>query len=495
MTTLLQRLNAYRPFRAMVIGDFMLDQHVYGAAERLSPDAPVPVLSATRFDDRPGGAAHVARCLRALQGEVLCLGVIGEDPEGRVMQRALREEGCDVDGLIVDRSRPTTIKRSMVGLAQHRHPQKMFRVDIESCEPLDAEARSELLRRIDAGLREVEVVCIEDYAKGVCSDEVCRHIIDRSRRAGIPVLIDPAAIEHYGKYRGATAITPNRSEAELATGLDTPLDATEPHNVDLSTKLLEELDLEVVVLTLDRHGALLHERGSEPRLVPTVARHVYDVTGAGDVVLATLAGAVANGLSWLDAVTLANAAAGLEVEVFGSQPILLAHLQREVLRRSGTLEGKVRTLNELQVELAAHREAGQVVVVTNGCFDVIHAGHVAYLRQARSLGDVLVVAVNADAQVRRLKGSGRPVYPEAERLEILSELQCVDYLTVFHEPTAHDLLRCVRPDIYVKGGDYQPEDIAEHDLVQELGLDLRVLAHRPGLSSSDVVAKLSERAM
>jgi D-beta-D-heptose 7-phosphate kinase/D-beta-D-heptose 1-phosphate adenosyltransferase len=490
MTSLLHRLRSYKPFTAMVIGDFMLDQHVYGAAERLSPDAPVPVLHATKFEDRPGGASNVTLCLRGLKGEVICFGVVGADPEGDVLRAKLIEAGCDVDGLLTDLTRPTTIKRSMIGLAQHRHPQKMFRMDIETREPLSDGLSERLMKMIQARLADVNVVCLEDYNKGVCSAEFCQRLIAACKAAGKPILIDPAAIEDYSKYRGATSITPNRSEAELATGLDTPIDASELHNAGLAAKLLNELDLEAVVLTLDKHGALLEERGGQPILVPTIARSVYDVTGAGDMVLAALAGARANGLAWLDAVKFANAAAGLEVQVFGAQPIPFASVQREVLAQSRPLEGKVREIDDLLIELAVHREIGHRIILTNGNFDVIHAGHIAYLREAKQLGDVLVVAVNCDAQVRAQKGDGRPVYSEADRLEILSELQCIDYLIVFEDPTAHELLRQLRPDSYVKGGDYRPQQINEYGAARELGIEVRVLAHRPGLGSRTVIEKL-----
>lgn len=474
----------------MVIGDFMLDQHVYGAAERLSPDAPVPVLHATKFEDRPGGASNVSLCLRGLKGEVLCFGVIGADREGEILRTKLAEAGCDVNGLFADATRPTTIKRSMIGLAQHRHPQKMFRMDIETREPLDEAQYRRLLAAVEANLDRVDVVCLEDYNKGVCSPQVCQALVRMCRAHRKPLLVDPAAIEDYSKYRGATCVTPNRSEAELATGLETPIDATELHNAGLATKLLNELDLDVVVLTLDKHGALLEERGGKPVLVPTIARDVYDVTGAGDMVLAALAGACANGLEWLEAVKFANIAAGLEVQVFGSQPIPFAKVQREVMVQTRGLDGKVRDREALLVELAVHREAGQKIVLTNGCFDVIHAGHVAYLREARQLGDVLLVGLNCDEQVREQKGPGRPIYCAAERAEILAELQCVTYVTEFDEPTAHELIRAVQPDVYVKGGDYRSEDINEYDLLRTLGIDVRVLAHRPGLGSSNVIQKM-----
>jgi D-beta-D-heptose 7-phosphate kinase/D-beta-D-heptose 1-phosphate adenosyltransferase len=493
MTNLLQRLATYKPFTAMVVGDFMLDQHVHGAAERLSPDAPVPVLHATKSESTPGGAANVARCLRALKGDVVCIGVTGSDVEGAALREALAREGCDTAGLVQDRERPTTVKQSLVGLAQHRHPQKMFRVDRESRDPLTPEVAQAILRAIDGAIDRCDVVCIEDYNKGVCTPAVCSALVRRCRDAGKPLLVDPAFIPDYSKYRGATTITPNRSEAELATNLDTPIDATDEHNARMAATLLRSLDLASVVLTLDRHGAMLALPGEPPRSIPTVARSVYDVTGAGDMVLAALAGAIANGFPWDDAVRFANAAAGLEVEVFGAQPIPFAAVRRSILRMDRQLDGKVRDLDDLLVELEVHRHDGERIVLTNGCFDVIHAGHVGYLRAARALGDVLVVAVNADGQVRALKGDGRPVYRQSERLEVLSELACVDYLVVFGERTAHGVIEAIRPHVYVKGGDYAPEDVAEFDLLKRLmdegALEFRTVAHRPGLGSTQVIER------
>ncbi len=491
MPSLLKRLQSYQPITAMVVGDFMLDQSVYGAAERLSPDAPVPVLQASRWEDSPGGAANVALCLRELKAEVLCFGVVGADREADSLRDALRTGGCDIEGLLADPSRPTTIKRNMIGLAQHRHPQKMFRLDLEVRDPLADELAERLCRVIEDRLSEVDVVCLEDYDKGVCCPSFCRRLIEQCRARGKPILVDPAAIADYSKYRGATAITPNRSEAELATGLDTPLEASQIHNAGLASKLLNELDLEAVVLTLDRHGALLEERGRVPVLVTTVARPVYDVTGAGDIVLAALAGAVANGFDWQEAVRFANAAAGLEVEVFGIKPIPFVRIQRELLAQSKLLEGKVRALEELLVELAVHRAAGERIVFTNGCFDVIHAGHVAYLAEAKRLGDVLLVAINSDREVRRQKGEGRPVFSEAQRLEMIAALEVVDYVTAFGEPTPHEILKRIRPDVLVKGGDYAPHQVVGREVVETHGGEVRVLAHRGGLSSSEVIRRFA----
>lgn len=521
MSTLLRQLAEYHRFTALVVGDFMLDQHVHGAAERLSPDAPVPVLHATRFENSPGGAANVARCLRALKGDVACFGVVGADAEAHTLRSAIVEAGCDVTGLIEDPSRPTTVKRSMIGLAQHRHPQKMFRVDIECCDPLAGDLRERLLGMIRARIDEADVVCLEDYGKGICDESLCQSLIALCRERGTPILIDPASTDDYSKYRGANALTPNRSEAERVTHLDEPLESTLEHNSQMATMLLRDLDLDAVVLTLDKAGAMLAEaeiRGQtsevsresrtpplhdsrtpglpDARLlsIPTIARTVYDVTGAGDMVLAALAGAIANGFDWPDAVRFANAAAGLEVEVFAAQPIPFARVRQSILAQSRDLDGKVRALDELLIELEAHREGGDRIVLTNGCFDVIHAGHVAYLREAKTLGDVLVVAVNDDRQVRAMKGEGRPVYRESERLEILSEFASIDYLIVFGEPTAHRIIEAIRPHIYVKGGDYAPEDVNEYDLLKGMmdagELEFRTIAFRPGLSSTDAIVRM-----
>jgi D-beta-D-heptose 7-phosphate kinase/D-beta-D-heptose 1-phosphate adenosyltransferase len=218
MPTLIEKLASWEPFTALVVGDFMVDQSVYGAAERLSPDAPVPVLQASRFEDSPGGAANVGLCLRELKAEVLCFGVVGPDREAQSLRQALKQAECDAEGLLVDPQRPTTIKRSMIGLAQHRHPQKMFRVDLEVRDHLSEALVHRLLERVSAVLDRADVVCLEDYDKGVCSPALCRRLIEMCRARGKPILVDPAAIADYSKYRGATVITPNRSEAELATG-------------------------------------------------------------------------------------------------------------------------------------------------------------------------------------------------------------------------------------------------------------------------------------
>lgn len=490
MDRLLHALASWKPFTAIVVGDYMLDQLVYGDAERLTADAPVPVLQVRRTEERPGGSANVCMNLAALGGRVLAMGVVGDDAEARVLAGELGEHGIETDGLVRDADRPTTVKRSLIGLAQHRHPQKMFRVDHESREPLAGEMLSALLDRFDVSLGKADVVCIEDYGKGVCSEGVCEQVIERSRSAGVPVLVDPAASGSFVKYRGATALTPNRTEAERATGLSTTDEPTSPATVAIAERLLEETGVEALVLTLDRHGALLAVRGQRAVHVPTRARTLYDVTGAGDMVLAALAAGVGNGLGWGEAVRFANAAAGLEVEVFGVQPIPFERVRQSIVSAGRDPHDKRRTLDEAVVEVAAARREGKRVVFTNGCFDILHAGHIDLIRRARALGDLLIVAINADASVSRLKGPDRPIHGEADRAAILSELASVDLVVVFGEDTPERLLETLRPEVLVKGGDYRKEEVVGGAFVESYGGRVELIDLLEGRSTTNAIEKI-----
>jgi D-beta-D-heptose 7-phosphate kinase/D-beta-D-heptose 1-phosphate adenosyltransferase len=491
MSVLAERLTHWREFTVVVVGDYMLDQIVFGDADRLTADAPVPVLSVHRTEDRAGGSANVCLDLMALRGRVIAIGVVGDDAEGRVLRGALERGGVDSTGLVVDPTRPTTVKKSLVGLAQHRHPQKMFRLDHESREPISRAMEDLLLARFDAALAKADVVAIEDYHKGVCTERVCQEVIRRAKGAGKEVLIDPASMEDYGKYRGCTAVTPNRTEAERATrvrarngGSDEDLDAWMAHD------LASTLECDAVVLTLDKQGALLLEHGHAPRRVPTMARAVYDVTGAGDMVLAALCAARANRLCWAESVEFANAAAGLEVEVFGVQPIPLERIHQSILSMARGHGDKRRTLAEAMVEVSAARREGKAVVFANGCFDVIHAGHIALVRRAAAFGDLLVVGLNSDDSVRRLKGPDRPVHGVDDRVEVLSELESVDVIVVFEEDTPERVLEALRPDVLVKGGDYAKSEVVGGSFVESYGGRVELVDLLVGRSSTRAIERL-----
>ena len=490
MVSLTESISKIEPFRAIVIGDLMLDELLYGDADRLSNDAPVPVLHVKRSEHSPGGAANVCLNLIAMGASVSVLGVTGKDEDAGKLREALTAEGVEVEGLIEDGSRPTTVKRSLIGLAQHRHPQKMFRVDFESRDPMPSEIAQRMLEVFDRQLADADVVCIEDYNKGVCTEEICQEIISRARAAGKPVLVDPASVTDYTKYRGATCITPNRTEAEKATGL---VAGTEEQNNTIARNLLNDLDLETIVVTLDRHGALLLERGSEPVVVPTVARQVYDVTGAGDMVLAGLAAGVGCGLDWPNAVAFANTAAGLEVEIFGVEPIPLARIRHEVLKQSGRLQGKNRTSEQARLEADMVRKTGGKVVFTNGCFDIIHAGHISMLERSAEHGAMLIVGLNDDDSIRRLKGEDRPVNQLEDRARVLGALGCVDAVVAFGEDTPIRLIEEIRPDVLIKGADYTREQVVGHEIVESYGGRVELIDLVEGKSTTGTIEKMKAK--
>jgi D-beta-D-heptose 7-phosphate kinase / D-beta-D-heptose 1-phosphate adenosyltransferase len=493
MDSLLAQLSQWRPFSALVVGDFMLDQQIYGDAERLSADAPVPILHVRRTESQPGGSANVCLDLAALGGSVQAFGVVGDDHSGAALREALEKHNVRAGTLVRDGSRPTTLKQNLIGLAQSRHPQKMFRVDHESRDPVSGAVVQQIADAFEGALArsaKPDAVCIEDYNKGVCTEELCQHVISRAKSVGVPVFVDPARAVDYRKYRGATAITPNRTEAELATGLRCDDAGLAAHNAALARRLLTELDLECVVLTLDRHGALLLERDGDPISIPTLARQVYDVTGAGDMFLAGLSAARANGIDWEGSVRFANAAAGLEVEVFGVQPIPFERVHHSLLVQYSHLDGKLRTLDQLRLEIAARRSQGQKVVFTNGCFDVLHSGHVTLLEKAAAEGDFLVVGLNDDASVRRLKGPARPVNNQEDRARVLGGLQSVGAVVLFAEDTPLNLIKAVRPDVLVKGADYTKDRVVGADLVDSWGGRTALIPLVDGRSTSATIARM-----
>lgn len=493
---LIRFVDRWQGRKVVVVGDFMLDRYIYGNAQRLSPDAPVPVLATQRIEHSPGGAANVCLNLRALHCAVACVGVVGKDDTAQYLKGALTQAGCNTTGLIAAPDRPTTVKHNFVGLAQHRHPQKMFRVDDENNAPISGKITDRLLAKTRQLLKNAAVLCIEDYNKGVLTTALCQGVIALAKKMNIPVLVDPAAIHDFTKYRGATCITPNRTEASLATGIDTDGTADKQQQAAIhktARALLNKLKLRTVVLTLDKQGALLLEKSKPPCLVPTQARSVYDVTGAGDMVLAMLAGAIANDADWHTATQLANIAAGLEVEKFGIVPVGLDEILLTLLHQKHEELGKVRQIDQLLPELAAHRKQGKKITFTNGCFDILHAGHISYLRAARRTGDLLVVGLNSDRSIRRLKGKDRPVNREADRVMVLSELESVDYIVVFDQDTPTNLLKAIKPDVLAKGADYRRSQVVGGDLVESYGGRVELVKLVKGRSTTNIIRKINPK--
>ncbi len=488
-TRLIELVEHLPAARIALIGDLMLDRYLYGNAERLSNDAPVPVLHFQREESRLGGAGRVAADLATLGAKVAMVSIGGSDQTGQQICKMLCDCGVDTTGVITTPDRPGIAKVRMVGLAQHRHPQHLIRLDYEDPAPIDAALAEKVLAAMEKALDGAAALCIEDYNKGLLTDEVCRKVIAMARQRNIPVLIDPYQLSDYSKYAGATTITPNRSEAEKASKLPC---ASEPHFQPLAEKLLDQLQLESVVLTLDKDGAYLATRDGERRWLKTRERKVYDVAGAGDMLLSMLTMARVAGGDWIESVALANVASGLEVEKYGSVPITPVEIKMELLTEQHEHLGKQRTLEELLPELARHRAGGRRIVFTNGCFDLIHLGHVKYFQFARAQGDLLVVGVNTDHSIRQLKGPKRPIVNEHDRIEVLEELESIDYLVRFDEQTPLSLIEAIKPDVLVKGADYQKEQVVGWDIVEARGGRIALAPLIDGRSTTSLIQKIME---
>jgi D-beta-D-heptose 7-phosphate kinase/D-beta-D-heptose 1-phosphate adenosyltransferase len=368
----------------------------------------------------------------------------------------------------------------------------MLRLDYENPAPIPDDLAGQLLNHFTRLLTDQppDVVCIEDYNKGLLTEALTRKIIEAARARQVPVLIDPAAIRDYRKYAGATCLKLNRTETEKATGLPAE---NEPQWARAAEKLIHDLDLDAVVITLDKHGAYLGVRPGQPGApghLKTRQRLVYDVTGAGDMVLAALSLARAAGADWHEATAIANLAGGLEVEKFGAIPITRQELVAELLAETHQLSGKLRDDTRLFAELQRHRESGKRIVFTNGCFDLIHLGHIEYFRFAKKQGDLLVVAVNTDASIKRLKGDKRPLVGEDDRVSVLEELESIDYLVKFPDDTPDRLIRAIRPDVLVKGADYTKDKVVGADFVESYGGTVALAPLIDGRSTSNLINRI-----
>jgi len=447
--------------RILVVGDLILDRYVWGSVDRISPEAPIPVLKVAADDPRPGGAGCVAVNLANLGARVSIAGTLGTDDDAQTVRRLLRAHKVDVQAILAAADRPTTVKTRFLARVQ-----QVLRVDREDTAPLPEPVTAKLLARVEPKLRKADIVLISDYNKGLLTPAFLHALIALCRKAHKRIIVDPARGVDARHYRGVTAICPNRTEAAEAAGL--PPDSA---NTDkIGRRLLRRLDLEASIITRDRDGMSLYRKGAKPLHIPARAREVFDVTGAGDMVLSVL-GLVLAGDGTIDqAVQIANVAGGLEVARLGVVPLSRNEIVAELQRAEHAPASKLRNRDELAAIVRQHQAKGRSVVFTNGCFDLLNANHIGLLRHSKSLGDYLVVATNSDASIRRLKGPSRPILTEAERVELLSAVHHVDYVVVFSEDTPRPLLRLIKPDILVKGGDYKSKtEVVGWEIVEGYG--------------------------
>ncbi|MEJ2442879.1 MAG: bifunctional D-glycero-beta-D-manno-heptose-7-phosphate kinase/D-glycero-beta-D-manno-heptose 1-phosphate adenylyltransferase HldE [Exilibacterium sp.] len=460
--------------QVLVVGDVMLDRYWHGATSRISPEAPVPVVKVGQTEERPGGAGNVALNLAALGAGASLVSVVGADEAGEALRSRLSAVGIHTDFQVAD-DRPTITKLRVIS----RH-QQLIRMDFE--DSFEPQHSAEFTGKVQQLLPLVGVMVLSDYAKGSLQDPCT--LINLARRVGMPVLVDPKGSD-FSRYRGATLLTPNLQEFEAVVGSC----ATEQELVDRGMRLMDKLALEALLITRGEHGMTLLRPGQPELHLPARAREVFDVTGAGDTVIAVLAAAIAAGESMPQAVGLANLAAGIVVGKLGTVAISAPELRRAVLSEKGSERGVV-SEGQLLMAIEEARAQGERIVFTNGCFDIIHAGHVGYLEDARKLGDRLIVAVNGDASVSRLKGSGRPINPIEGRMAVLAGLEAVDWVICFEDDTPERLLQSIKPEVLVKGGDYTEEQVVGWQIVKEYGGQVSVLRFFDNCSTTSIVEKI-----
>jgi len=481
--SLYQYFNGLGHPRILVLGDPILDHYVWGDASRVSPEAPIPVVKQEGETFKPGGAGCVCFNLQQIEAQVAFCGVVGDDPEAQQLRDLLGKCEVDLSGLISSGERITNRKTRFIARAQ-----QMLRVDREVTDPISEGLTAELSAFLEKRIPEVDLVVVSDYDKGVVSPGLTELVATQCREAGILCIADPAKVADYSKYHGFSLISPNRTEAETATGTRV---SDAKSLAAAAAKLIEDHDLQHVVITRDKDGISLFSRDGTEFHDAAHERDVYDVTGAGDMVTTLLALVLADGGAPDDAVRLANVAAGIEVGKLGVAPVSREEI-REVLVQQASVS-KLKTLDELLPLLAKCRVMNKKVVFTNGCFDILHQGHIDLVHRAKSHGDILIVAINSDASVKRLKGPKRPILPENERAVLLSAIEAVDYVTIFEDDTPIPLLEALQPEVLVKGAQYTREQVVGHQVVDSYGGEIVLVPHVEDISTTDIVQRILER--
>lgn len=470
----------------MVVGDFILDVYIYGDAMKISPEAPVPVLKVSETEYRCGGSGSVAVNLATLGAKVHCLGVIGNDSNGEILKEKLLADKVNITSLLEVPNRPTVNKQRLIGLAQHLHRQQLMRVDQESDEPISDAIKEKILQAYEDILPKIDIVCLQDYDKGLLSDELCQQMIRLANRARKKILADPSPTSNHLKYSGTTVITPNRKETSAMVDFEVTNEATAAQAAD---HLMRELELQAAVITLDKEGAYLKTEELST-LIPTRPRSVYDVTGAGDMVLAMLAMSLAGGCEYETAVKLSNIAGGIEVGKFGAATVTIEEIADEIANLNRDATGKVRSLDSLLCEVERHRRQKRTIVFTNGCFDVLHRGHLEYLRFCRRHGDVVVLGMNSDNSVKMIKGPSRPINNQNDRAALLAAMEMIDYVIIFEEPDPMNLIKKVRPDVLVKGEDWATKGVVGREFVESYGGNVILAPLVEGRSSTLTIEKM-----
>ena len=491
-------LRSFAGTGMLVVGDFMLDRTIYGDASRISPEAPTPVILAKEKREQLGGAGNVVRNVDSLGGRIFCAAVVGEDAAGELLGQELRSvRSCREIGIIRESGRKTTLKTRIVA-AQGDHKtggtaaagyQQVLRIDEETRDPISATTASKILDFASATIGEVGGVIVSDYAKGTLPPFLLDRLIALSRSAKKPVFVDPKGRD-WIRYQGASVLTPNAVEAEAALGIMLSEESMASAGWEAEAQRhVNDLGLDALLITRGPEGVSLIEWDGIQHF-PTIAREVFDVTGAGDTLIAAFALASASGTSYSEAAQFGNLAAGIAVGKAGAAVVYPFEVEREVNLRHFSAAAKIRKREEIAAIAESLRREGKRIVFTNGCFDLLHVGHVYLLREARKFGDIMIVGMNSDASVKGLKGDGRPIVSAEDRADAVAALECVDYVVVFDEADPMDLIRRIRPDVLVKGDDYKASDVVGADFLNSYGGVVQLVPIRRGVSTSGLIEKI-----
>ena len=462
--------------KILVIGDLMIDHYLWGKCERISPEAPVQIVNIDKESSVLGGAGNVINNLRALGSRVDVLSVVGDDYVANELKALLENIKVQSNMLIIEQNRKTSKKSRLIASQQ-----QVLRYDNESIEDISRASEKEIINKLSANISNYDVVILSDYGKGVLTTKLTQEIISISNKNKVKVFVDPKG-KDYSKYKGAYTLTPNKKEAIEATNI--LINDNESLEKAIK-KLKEECELEVSLITLSESGIAIFD--DNLRIKPTVAREVYDVTGAGDTVIASIAFAIANHMKIDDAIQFANLAAGVVVGKIGSATASLDEIyEYESSLNKSNSSSHIKSFEEIEILAKKLHDKGKKIIFTNGCFDILHAGHVKYLEEAKSYGDVLILGLNADSSVRKLKGPTRPINNQDDRAYILASLESVDYVVIFEEETPYELIKLIQPNILVKGGDYEGKDVVGQDIAQEL----RLVQFVDGKSTSKIIQRI-----
>ena len=455
----MQSLKKAEP-NILVIGDLMIDHYLWGSCDRISPEAPVQVVDIAKETTVLGGAGNVINNLNTLGAKVSVSSVIGDDENGAELTDMLRNIGVNTQNIVTQEGRKTSKKSRVIAVSQ-----QILRYDKESKNAISQDSVTKILAALENSIASFDVVILSDYGKGVLTDALCQGVIKLAKAQNVKVLVDPKGSD-FSKYKGAYLLTPNKKEAMIATQIDI---SSKESLEEALLKLKNECELDISMITLSEDGIATHDKKVE--VFPTVAKEVFDVTGAGDTVIASIAFALSAGMSIQESAAFANLAAGVVVGKIGSATVTLSEIEEyEASLHKSTSDAHIKSFEDIATVVAAAREKGKRVVFTNGCFDILHVGHVKYLQVAKSFGDILIVGLNSDESVSRLKGPTRPVNIAEDRAYLLAALEAVDFVVPFTEDTPYELIKMIAPDVLVKGGDYEGKPVVGTEFAGELKL-------------------------